>query len=91
MRELINIIMAIYYARKIQTFLWGKPGAPTCGRTYTYEDWIELMEKRTKRLRVITTDNQSWSVEARKRSLQLAGLAIAFITAINRGKIIPKV
>lgn len=91
MRELFYIARALYHARRIQDFLWNKPGQRIEGidTCTTYEGWLRNLAKRVHCLTCISSDNPSWKIEARKRALQLAGVSIAMILAINSGVIVP--
>lgn len=91
MRELFYIALALWHARRIQDFLWGKPGEPTEGSTanQSWEMWLATIGKRINCLYDIDKKNPSWRVESRKRALQLAGVSIAFICALNTGRISP--
>lgn len=87
MKEFINMILVLWHARRIQDYLWNKPGERTNDFTEpsSYEDWINNLQSRINKLRNVSSQNRSWKVEARKRALQLAAVSIALISAINNG------
>jgi hypothetical protein len=92
MKELFAIFLAIWHARRIQDYFWNKPGKRVDENfsASSYEDWIRTLEKRIALLRKVNPDNPHWKVEARKRALQVAGVGIAMITAINNNSIKPE-
>jgi hypothetical protein len=91
MRGLLYIGLAMWHARRIQDFFWEKPGKPSDGSTSnaSWGMWMATMEKRYWKLNDIDSSNPSWRVESRKRALQLSAVAIAFIQALNTGKVKP--
>lgn len=48
MKEIFYIIILIWHARKIQDYLWGKPGASAEGKQscQTYEQWLSMIFKK---------------------------------------------
>lgn len=87
MRELFYIARVVWHARKLQNFLWGESDKQNAGKwnCQTYNQWMKNLEYRLKCLESVDMSNPSWKVETRKRALQMAGISIAFITAINNG------
>lgn len=87
MRRTLRFLRILLAARRLQDWLWNKPGE----RVYAdvprdpWESWIRNLGKRVARLSKIDAKNPHWRVEARKRLLQLATVAVAFIEAIDAG------
>lgn len=85
MRRLLQIIRFVRIglaARDIQDFLWGGPP----GRSQRPEVWCEYVkaaQKRMDKLRELDLSNPSWRVEARKRLLQLATIAVALLERMD--------
>lgn len=76
-----RVLMA---AREVQDFLWGEAEA----RTYTDATWTNILEKRIKKLREIDPAAKNAHVEKRKRVLQVASVAMAWLE--NMGPLGPQ-
>ena len=92
MRKTIRAIRVVIAARRIQDFLWSKPGRRAAGAqsVETWETWERNLTKRIVKLSEVTKANRSWPVEAKKRLLQLATVALAMAEAIDAGAIEPR-
>ena len=92
MRRAIRFLRVALAARRIQDHLWDKPGrrANGAGAAATWEDWMRNLVKRTDRLDYVDASHPNWQVEAKKRLLQLATLAVAMSEAIDAGAIEPQ-
>ena len=92
MKELFRIIFALWHARKIQDFLWNKPGerVDESGSNSSYEDWVRTLDSRIYKLNAVNPSNPHWKVEAIKRALQVTAVSIAMVTALRRNKIKPQ-
>jgi hypothetical protein len=71
-----DVILA---ARKVQNYLFGKPDG-----CYGWEEWRRMFRKRLVKLDNIDESKQSANIEVRKRLLQTAALAVAFIHLIDK-------
>jgi len=75
---------AIYHAREVQDFLWGdivnRPEA-------TMSHLLEVLNKRIQKLKAIDLAHPSADVELRKRLLQTASVAIAWLERLELGGI----
>lgn len=92
MRELFRIVRVAWSARRIQDFLWHRPGEPIeDGRSiHDWKKWVDNLQLRLDRIESVDPHHVNWRVEAKKRLLQLATVSIAMMEAIDRGKIEPK-
>lgn len=88
MRRLLQIIRFVRIglkARDVQDFLWG--GAP--GHRETSETWagyVGAIQKRVDRLNAVDpARTPAWRVEARKRMLQTAAVAVAMMEWLDAG------
>lgn len=92
-REFGRIVLAVWCARHIQRFLWGQPGKVINNYLdpYDWNQWIATIEKRiTSIKRDIDPSHKYWEMTAKKRLLQLAGLSIAMIEAIENNAVKPQ-
>lgn len=81
--QLLRFVRVALAARTIQDFLWGSPPA---ARGKTWDEWLGAVQKRVDRLRVLDRghgDQESWRIEARKRLLQLATIAVGLMEALD--------
>lgn len=77
-----TMIETIKAARKIQEFLW-KEMNDDCG----LEEIKRMFRKRIAKIDEISMDNPHWKVEFKKRLLQVAGIAVNFITKADNDQI----
>lgn len=86
-RRLLQIVRFVRIglaARTIQDFLWGgRPGRSD--RPEQFEMYLRAIEVRLTKLRELRRENRSWRVEARKRCLQTAAIAVALMERIDGG------
>jgi len=84
--QLVRFVRVGLAARTIQDYLWNQPGkrAGNHADPEPYEAWLSQLEKRISKMRQIQP-SKSWQVEARKRLLQVAALAVAMMEAIDNG------
>jgi hypothetical protein len=66
-------------ARDVQDFLWGEAEA----RTYTDATWTNILEKRIRKLREVDYSSKHAHVEVRKRVLQVAATALAWLERLD--------
>jgi hypothetical protein len=85
MRRLVQtfrFVRVMLAARTIQDFLLnGPPGASE--RPEHWEGYVAACQKRLDRVRALDRSHPSWRVEARKRLLQLATVAVALMERID--------
>lgn len=81
LRQACYILAAMLAARTVQDFLLGTADI----RSQPWEVWIQVMEKRIVKMRAIDKGGKMWKVEARKRLLQIAAVAIAMIEWVDAG------
>lgn len=67
-----NVLAA---ARQVQDFLWGEVEH----RSYLDETWFNILEKRFRKLRQLDPSVPHAAVEKRKRILQVAAVALAWL------------
>jgi hypothetical protein len=86
LRQLIRFVRVAMAARRVQDYLWNAPGE----RSYESEllrwnSWLAQIRKRVTKLDAVNRSTYHWRVEARKRLLQIAALAVAMMEAIDKG------
>lgn len=82
LKQTIWFMRALLAARTVQDFLWGP--VPGSRPNENYGAWVDVIEKRITKLRAIDFSNRVWRVEARKRLLQVAAVAVAMIEWIDQ-------
>lgn len=75
-QALLEVIRA---ARTVQDFLWGQPNGD-----WGVEEWLRMFRKRVAKLEEVDRTNPHAAVEFRKRLLQTAALAVAFMAVIEK-------
>ncbi len=92
MMELFRIVRVAWSARRIQDFLWHRPGVPSddARSSHDWDRWLGNIELRIHRVRSVDKEHPNWRVEEKKRLLQLATVSIAMMEAIDKGAIEPK-
>ena len=84
LRQLIRFVRVAMAARRVQDYLWDAPGE----RSYESDRWnlwVAQIRKRVTKLDAVNRSTYHWRVEARKRLLQIAALAVAMMEAIDKG------
>lgn len=76
-RASFNKVLAA--SREVQDYLWGEAEA----RQYSNETWINVLEKRIRKLREIDQANPHAAVEQRKRVLQVVAVGLAWLEAME--------
>lgn len=66
-------------AREIQEFLWGDEDEPG----YDFDLWREMLWKRLRKLEALVPENPHAVIELRKRLLQTAAVAVAWLVALD--------
>jgi hypothetical protein len=74
------LLEAIFAARQVQDFLWGKHN-----KAWTLEEWKRMFRKRWVKIDDIDESNPHCLIELKKRVLQNAALSIALLSAIENG------
>ena len=87
----LRFVRVALAARRIQDHLWDRPGHRTGPdrSAATWADWMWNLDKRVGRLSLVEPSHPNWRVEAKKRLLQLATVAVAMSEAIDAGAIAP--
>lgn len=78
------IAEGIYFARRVQEFLWGRISLRSENADYVTDRaiWESIFQKRVDKIREIDLSNKNGMVELRKRILQQAALSIAALSII---------
>lgn len=74
-----RILDAVRVARDVQEFLWGRHEEPALDLKH----WCSMLEKRIRRLRQVDMSNPHAIVEIRKRALQTAAIAVAWLERLD--------
>lgn len=82
--QLVRFVRVCLAARTIQDFLWGGRPGDSC-RPETFTKYLAACQKRLDCLQQLDRTNRSWKVEARKRLLQLATVAISTMEFLDGG------
>lgn len=92
MMEMLRIVRVAWSARRIQDFLWQRPGVPSkdARTSHDWNQWIRNLQLRIEKVQYVDTAHRNWRVEAKKRLLQLATVAIGMMEAIDKGAIEPE-
>lgn len=83
--QLFRIAYVLWQARGIQDYLWGGRPCHREDKEYWGGYMRSGMQKRLDAIAKIDRTRRGWKVEARKRLLQLAAVAIATSEAIDGG------
>jgi hypothetical protein len=87
--QLVRFVRVALAARTVQDFLWGGPpgrsNRPGEQNGKTWDCYLDACQKRLVYLRALDRNNPSWEVEARKRLLQLATIAVSAMELIDGG------
>lgn len=85
--ELCRILVVLWTARRVQDYLWDVPGKRLPGQRHeqSYDEWVCIIEKRISKLREVDRTRLLWYVEAKKRSLQVATVAVALMEYLDEG------
>jgi len=78
-KQWIYIAKAIWSARKVQDFLWGKVDGE-----WGVEEWLKMFRKRVVKLEEIDIKHPHATIEMKKRLLQTAALSIAMLANIEK-------
>lgn len=78
-QHIIHVIKAV---RDVQEFLWGE-----INEGAGLEEWKRMFRKRVAKLEEIDMSNPCWKIEAKKRLLQTAAIAVNILTKIDRDEI----
>jgi hypothetical protein len=81
LRQMWLVFRTLLAARTVQDFLWG----PKRTSSQSWDTWINVLEKRIWKMREVDRTGRQWQVEARKRLLQVAAVAIAMVEWIDAG------
>lgn len=82
--QLVRFVRVMLAARTIQDFLWGGTPGRSC-RPESFDRYLAACQKRIDCLYQLDRSNRSWKVEARKRLLQLATVAVSTMEFIDGG------
>lgn len=75
-------VQVLLAARTVQDYLWGP--VPGQRPNKDYAAWVEVIDKRIGKLSAVRFSNPLWRVEARKRLLQVAAVALAMLEWVNQ-------
>ena len=83
LRQAVRFLRILLAARSIQDFLWnGAPGQSQ--RPESFESYRDALDQRVARLYSLNSSNPSWRIEARKRLLQIATIAVALMEYLDQ-------
>lgn len=82
LKQFIWFMRALMAARMVQDFLFGH--VPGNRPNEDYKAWVHVIDKRIGKLNAVQIGRPGWKIEARKRLLQIAAVAIAMIEWIDQ-------
>lgn len=82
LKQFIWFMRALMAGRMVQDFLYGH--VPGDRPNENYGAWVAVIEKRITKLNEVKLGRPGWKIEARKRLLQVATVAVAMIEWIDQ-------
>lgn len=83
--RVVRFVRVALAAREVQDFLWNTPGTRQQWGELPegWDQWCNSLAKRLTKMTEVRGTNPHWPVEAKKRLLQTAAVAVAFMEAID--------